>query len=113
MKIINIDNMLNETDDPVTIAVKAFNGTEGNRKLWRKYLESFYELFGGDINKGQDAFTEIIYTAVSEINGDGIPDRRPAKWKWPERDHVHATHFTKLCRRMLLARRDAMKGGAK
>ena len=113
MKIINIDNIISDTDDPVDIAIKAFNGTANHRKLWRKYLNEFYALFGGDINKGQDEFMAIIYTAIGEINGDGIPDHRPAKWRWPERDHVHAVHFTKLCRRMLLARREAMKGGAK
>ena len=89
-----------DTDDPILIAVDAFNGTETSAHLWRKY---FHTLIGRckDINKAQDLFLEAIYVAKREIESDKLPDiftERNGKYYGT---HIHAKYFTKIIKKIL------------
>ena len=89
---------IEETDDPVMIAKKLFNGTTASARLWRKYLQTLAEKYH-DFNKAQSIFMDAVYAAQSEIANDPIQDT--VRHETFTAYHVHAKHFTKTLKKVL------------
>jgi len=89
-----------ETDDPVMIAVKEFNGDRSSKTCWRKYFRALVEKHK-DYDKAQTVFMEAVYVAQTEIKNDGIPDFRPAKGGFQATPHIHAKYFTNALKRII------------
>lgn len=74
------------TDDPVAIAINAFNGNKLNQYYWRAYFIAM-QILEKSVSKAADDFLEIIYTVQSEIKNDNIPNI------YKKKDGTLITHF--------------------
>ena len=84
---------VDKSSDPVEIAVRAFNGSATNRRLWRWYL-SMMQLLEKDVDRADELFCSWSYTTRRTIEVDGIPDTQ----------HLHARIFHNYLRGMFLAK---------
>lgn len=98
-------------DDPVTIAVKLFNGTDLNRHYWRWYLDHMI-MAEADIDKAEELFSSWVYDKKRTLVADGTPDIIRRKGE-DDIEHFHARCFHKFLKAMFRSKYGIIsRGGA-